>query len=110
MEGIKDLISTGAKMTENAKVNYLLKTEETLANLGTSSKNYWSLINNLLNKAKFPKIPLLYENGLFITYFKEKAQVFNDYFILQCLTIDTGSVIPPEVKGNSVLLRKFVIS
>ena len=85
-------------MTENAKLNYLLRTEETLANLGTSSKNYWSLINNLLNKAKFPIIQLLYENGLFMANFKEKAQVFNDYFILQCSTIDTESAIIPSLR------------
>ena len=97
-------------MIENAKRNYLLKTRETFANPVTSSKMYWSLINALLNKAKFPLIPRLYENGLFITDFEEKAQVFNDYFILKCSTIDTGSVIPPQVQGNSVPLRDFIIS
>ena len=48
---------------------------------GTSSKTYWSLINTVLDKAKIPITPLL-ENGLFITDFAEKAQLFNDYFIL----------------------------
>ena len=107
---MKELISTGAKLIENAKRNYLLKTGETLANPVTSSKTYWSLINTLLNKAKFPLIPPLYENGLFITDLEEQAQVFNDYSILQCSTIETGSVIPPQVQGNSVPLRDFFIS
>ena len=110
VEGMKELISTGAKMIENAKRNYLLMTGETLANPVTSRKAYWSLINTLLNKAKLPLISPLYENGLFITDFEKKAQVFNDYFILQCSTIDTGSVIPPQVQGNSAPLTDFVIS
>ena len=97
-------------MIENAKRNYLLKNGEILANPVTSSKTYWSLINTLLNKAKLPLIPPLYENGLFIRDFEEKAQILNDYFILQCSTIDTGSVIQPQVQGNSVPLTDFVIS
>ena len=110
MEGIKDLISTGAKLIENAKRDYLMKTVETLPNPVTSSQTYWSLINTLVNKAKFPIVQPLYENGLFIAYFEEKVQASNDYFILQCSTIDTRNVIPPQVQGNSVLLREFVIS
>ena len=34
------------------------------------------------------------ENGVFVTDFAEKAQLFNDYFARQCSTIDTGSVLP----------------
>ena len=52
----------------------------------------------------------MYEKGLFITDFTEKAQLFNDYFILQYTTIDTGSNIPPAVQGNPILLSDFVIS
>ena len=96
LEAIKIMISEGAKMIENAKQNYLCKTGQNLANAGSSSKMYWSLINTVLNKAKIPIIPPLLENGLFISDFAEKAQLFNDYFILQCTTIDTGSEIPLE--------------
>ena len=97
-------------MIENAKRDYLLDTAENLANLVIFSKTYWSLISTLLNKAKFPIMPPLYKNLLFIIDFEAKVQVFNDYFILKCSTTDTGSVIPPQVQGNSVLLVEFVIS
>ena len=40
----------------------------------------------------------------------EKAQLFNNYFILQCTTIDTGSVIPEHNPLNSTLIDTFVIS
>ena len=110
VEGIKIMISEGAKMIENAKQNYLRKTGQNLANAGSSSKMYWSLINTVLNKAKIPIIPPLLENGLFISDFAEKAQLFNDYFILQCTTIDKGCEIPLETQRNPILINDFVIS
>ena len=104
------MISDGAKMIEDAKQNYLHKTGQTLASPGTSRKAYWSLINTLLNEAKIPIIPPLLENGLFITDFTEKAQLFNDYFILQCTTIDTGSELPQHIPTPTSLINEFNIS
>ena len=110
LEGIQNMISEGAKMIEDAKQNYLRRTGQTLANPGTSSKTYWTLINTVLNKAKIPIIPPLLENGFFITDFTEKAQLFNDYFILQCTTIDTGSELPQDTPLSSTLIGDFIIS
>ena len=97
-------------MVEDAKQNYLRKTGQTLANPGTSRKTYWSLINTLLNKAKIPIIPPLLENGLLITDFTEKAQLFNDYFILQCTTTDTGNELPQQIPVPTSLINDFKIS
>ena len=110
LEGIQKMISEGAKMIEEAKRNYLRKAGNTLADPGTNSKTYWNLINTVQNKAKIPLIPPLLENGLFVTDFTEKAQIFNDYFILQCTTIDTGSEIPQSTPATTTLLTEFVIS
>ena len=55
-------------------------------------------------------MPPLLESGLFITDFAEKAQLFNDYFILQCTTIDTGSEIPQDTPEISTLIGDFVTS
>ena len=109
-EGIQNMISEGARLIEEAKRNYSLKAGKTLANPGTSSKTYWTLINTVLNKVKIPRIPPLLENGLFVTDFAEKAQIFNDYFILQCTTIDTGSEIPQDTPITTALISDFVIS
>ena len=40
------------------------------------------------------------ENDIFVLDFTTKAQIFNDYFILQCTTIDTGSQVPNIVTSN----------
>ena len=110
LEEMQNMVSEGAIMIEDAKGNYLRKTGQTLANQATSNKTYWTLINTVLNKAKTPIIPPLLENGLFITDFTEKAQLFNDYFILQCTTVDTGSEIPQDTPGMSTLIGEFGIS
>ena len=105
------MISDGAKMIHEAKQNYLRRAGHTLANPGTSSKNYWSMINSVLNKAKVPNIPPVLENGLFITDFTEKAQLFNDHFINQCMVINTGSEIPQyDASESSSLINDFTIS
>ena len=110
LEGIQKMISEGARLIEEAKRNYFLKAGKTLANPGTSSKTYWTLINTVLNKVKIPMIPPLLENGVFVTDFTEKAQIFNDYFILQCTTINTGSQIPQDTPVTTALISDFVIS
>ena len=104
------MIAEGARLIEEAKRNYFFKAGKTLANPGTSSKTYWTLINTVLNKAKIPMIPPLLENGLFVTDFTEKAQIFNDFFILQCTTIDTGSEIPQDIPLTTTLISDFAIS
>ena len=81
-EVIQKMISNGAKMIDEVKQNNLRKTGESLANPRTSSKTYWSLLNTVLNKTKTPIIPTLLENALFKTDISEKAQLFNDHFVL----------------------------
>ena len=109
-EEILKMVSDGSKLIEDAKRNYFLKVGQTLANPVTSSKTYWTLINTVLNKVKIPIIPPLLENGLFVTDFTEKAQLFNDYFILQCTTSDTGSEIPHDMLVPVALINEFSIS
>ena len=110
LEGIKNMISEGSRIIENAKKNYFLKAGKSLTDPHTGSKTYWSLINAVLNKAKIPVIPPLLENDIFVTNCTEKAQIFNDYFLLQCTKIDTGSEIPQDGPVTVTLLNDFCIS
>ena len=71
---------------------------------------YWTLINKILNRAKIPIIPPLLENNKFVMDFITKADIFNEYFIQQCTTIDTGSKLPPLLEPNVPLLTYFTIS
>ena len=55
-------------------------------------------------------ILLSLENDVFVLDFEAKASVFNDYFILQCSTLGTGSEIPDEVISNVQPLANIAIS
>ena len=76
----------------------------------TGKKMYWSLINRMLNKAKIPLIPPLLENGKFVFDSENKGQILNDYFILQCTTLDTGSEIPNATPLDVPVLTGLQIS
>ena len=104
------MISDGSKLIEDSKRNYFLKTGNILASPGTSNKKYWFLFNTIMNKAKIPIIPPLLENGLFISDFTEKAQIFNYYFLFQCTTINTGSRIQLNFPNPSTCISDFPVS
>ena len=71
LEGIKNMISVGSRLIENAKKNYFPKAGKSLADPSICNKTYWSLINTVMNKAKIPVIPPLLENDIFVTNFTE---------------------------------------
>ena len=99
----------GATTIENAKRSYFMNVGRSLAQK-TSAKVYWSLINKVLNKSKIPPIPPLLENGVFVTKFAEKAQLFIEYFPRQCSTIDAGSVIPSLIPKTTTTIADISIS
>ena len=60
--------------------------------------------------AKFPIISPLFENNTFISDFTAEAEIFDDYFLLQCIVIDTGSAFPNDVPFHLPPLTTFHIS
>ena len=65
------MVENGRKMIEIVKRTYFLKVGRTLANPGTGKKTCWSLLNNVLNKARTPIVSLLLEDNSFISDFTE---------------------------------------
>ena len=98
LEGIQNMIARGSKLVEDARNRYFFNIGRKLSGPSSGTKIYWSVVNKILNKAKIPEIPPLLENDIFVLDFASKAQIFNDYFILQCTALDTGSEIPVAVK------------
>ena len=47
----------------------------------TSAKSYWTILKTLYNKRNIPLIPPLLVNNSFVTDFKEKANLFNEFFL-----------------------------
>ena len=107
---IQDMILQSSKIIEEAKSQYFKKIGRTLSNSKTSQKTYWSLINKIINKVKIPVIPPLLEKDIFVLDLESKAQIFNDYFVGQCTTIDTGSEVPSQLVYSAPPLTEFQIS
>ena len=46
------------------------------------------------NNKKIPCIPPIHDNNNYITDFKEKAHIFNDFFAKQCTQVENTSKLP----------------
>ena len=62
----------------------------------TSPKAYWSILRTILNKIKIPCIPPICHNNNYITDFKEKAQIFNNFVAKQCTLVKNTSKLPTD--------------
>ena len=76
---------------EAVEQNYLAKL---CADNCTGQKTYWKIVNNLLNKCKVPRIPPLLIADKFVTSCKEKAVLFNNFFVAQCQPFRNTSALP----------------
>ena len=85
---------------EKSKLKYYSRLSDKLLDSKTSPKSYWSILKTFLNNKKIPCIPPLLHNGKFIIDFKEKAELFNDFFSKQCSLVNNNSKLP------SVLTKK----
>ena len=83
-----------SKMIQKAMEDYYFTVGHKLSDPGLSTKSYWCVLNRLLNRKNSVNIPLLLDNGLFITNALRKANLLNDYFIEQCSIVTTGSTLP----------------
>ena len=60
----------------------------------TSTKTYWSILKSFLNNKKIPCISPLFHQNRYIIKYKDKAELFNNFFANQCSPIKNSSVLP----------------
>ena len=82
---------------EESKEKYYTKLSSRLADPLTHPKTYWSILKTFLNNQKIPCIPPLFYENKFITDFKEKAELFNHFFVNQCSLLSNNSVLPTNL-------------
>ena len=97
-------------LIREAKNLYHEKLGRLLSDPSTGQKHFWSAFKKLSNKKKTTNIPPIIDNNIYISDFRQKASLFNDYFADQCTIIDNGSVLPPLKFRTSSLLSDIVIS
>ena len=79
---------------EKSKEQFYSRISTKLMDPTISPKAYWSILKTFLNNKKIPCIPPNYHNNNYITDFKEKTQIFNDFFAKQCTLVENSSKLP----------------
>ena len=98
------------KAIEDAKRRYLDDLSNKICNPSTGQKTFWSAYKRLSNKKKITNIPPLFENGTYISNFKDKASIFNNYFATQCQPFDFHSNLPAFTPLTSNSLSDITFS
>ena len=91
---LKSTAKEYSDLVYSSKEKYLSRLGKNLNNPLIAPKTYWSVLNNFLGKRKIPLIPPLLINGIFVTDFKCKANIFNDSFANQCKVMHNSSILP----------------
>ena len=74
-----------------------------------SAKSYWTILKAFYNKRKIPLIPPFFVNYSFITDFKEKADLFNEFFCKQCTPVANDSTLPTLLETPNETLSSLEI-
>ena len=71
-------------LIEKSKRYYYSKLSQKFTNKVTTSKAYWLTMNTFLDDKKIPCIPHVFYNNKSVIDIKEKAELFNTFFVEQC--------------------------
>ena len=83
-----------SSLIEESKNQYYTRLSHKLLDPKTSQKSYWSILKTFLNNKKIPCIPPLLHQDKFDTDFKEKANIFNNFFANQCCIVSSNRELP----------------
>ena len=81
-------------LLEECKNRYYTCLPHKLLDPKTRQKSYWSILKTFLNNKKIPCIPSLLHQDNFIIDFKEKKNIFNNFFADQCSIVRSNSKLP----------------
>ena len=78
---------------QKPKEKYYTKLSSRLVDPLTGPKTYWSILKTFLSIKNIPCIPPVFHENIFITVIKEKAGLFNHFFVNQCSLFSNNSVL-----------------
>ena len=84
---VKYLQNELKSLIEANKEKYYSRILKRMINPLTSTKTYWSILKSFLNNKKIPCIPPLFHQNRYITKYKDKTELFNNFFANQCSLI-----------------------
>ena len=95
---------------KSSKENFCNNLEKKLNDSNTSSKKFWSIMKNFVNGKKTPIIPTLLVNNNLSSNFREKTNIFKEFFVQQCQSIANNSILPTnQIFYTQNRLRDFDI-
>ena len=86
-ENLQNITLDLTEAVRSSKNVYYERLPNKLNDPNTSAKAYWSIIKTIFNDKKVPVIPTILVNNKLVTNFKDKANIFNDFFSKQCQPI-----------------------
>ena len=102
-------LSEVSQLIVKGKVEYYYQLGKRLNDPSTSAKSYRTILKTFYNKRKIPVIPPLLVNSSFVTDFKEKPNLFNDFFCKQCTPEANDSTLPTLLETPNQNLSSFEI-
>ena len=81
---------------EKSKEQFYSRISIKLTDPPTSPKAYESILKTFLNNKKIHCIPPIYHNNNYITDFKEKIQIFNNFFAKQRTLVENTNKLPTD--------------
>ena len=98
------------KLIKEAKLAYYTNLGIKLSDPEIGQKHFWTAYKRIANKKRNTNIPAIIDDGVCISNFKMKADLFNDYFANQCIINENGSVLPRFVPKTNVLLSHVYVT
>ena len=79
-----------------------------MINLLISTKTYWPTVKSFLNNKKIPCIPPLFYQNRYFTKYKDKAELFTNFFANQCSLIKNSSLLPSVLFKRTENVISFI--
>ena len=98
------------KLIKEAKSPYYCNLGSKLSDPNAGQKEFWSAYRKIVNKKQNTNIPPIIKDGRYISDFKEKANIFNEYFAKQCTINDNGSKLPRFIPLTNASLSHFLVT
>ena len=107
---VREARNSANKLIKEAKLAYYTNLGSKLSDPKIGQKVFWSAYKKLANKKICTNIPPIIDNGTYISNFKQKAHIFNDYFANQCTINDNGSLLPNFVPKTDATISHVTVT
>ena len=98
------------KLIKSTKETYYFTLGSKLSDPRVGQNDFWNAYKKVVNKKRNTNIPPIIHDGFFISNFKRKAEIFNQYFANQCKINDNRSFLPPFSPNTNASLSRVSIN